>query len=47
MCMHRKLVGRDPPSLTEAGTEAAGATDWHFLLYVAGDSGPEGGGGAI
>lgn len=33
----------DPPNLTEEGTEAAGATDWPFLLYLAGEAGPEGG----
>lgn len=47
MCMHHKLVGREPSSLTEEGTEAARARDWPFRMYVAGESGPEGGGGAI
>lgn len=47
MCIHFKLVGRDPPSLTEEGTEAAGTTEWSFLLYLAGESEPEGGRGDL
>lgn len=44
MCIHCTLVGCDPPTLTEKGTEA---THWPCLLYLAGESRPEGGGRGI